>query len=73
MPIYYYDTVVGEIGIAEKDGKITHLHFANEPLPQVLNICETPILKEAARQLKVYLSGEIKDFFCPLHLKVRLL
>lgn len=67
MPIYNYDTVIGKIGIAEKDGRITNLYLANDDYsPSEIDICETPILQEAAQQLRGYLSGEIKEFFLPL-------
>ncbi len=64
--IYFYESDIGKIGIAENDGKITNLYFLNDQLPQELQICETPILKEAAQQLKRYLTGELTEFFLPL-------
>jgi methylated-DNA-[protein]-cysteine S-methyltransferase len=66
VPIYFYETDMGKIGIAEKDGKITNLYFTADKLPQEIQTCETPILKEAARQLKSYLAGELEEFSLPL-------
>lgn len=66
MAVYFYETDMGKVGIAEKNGKITNLYFPNDKLPQEMEICETPILKEAARQLKNYLKGELKEFFLPI-------
>ncbi|AOT72520.1 methylated-DNA--[protein]-cysteine S-methyltransferase [Geosporobacter ferrireducens] len=66
MPIYIYKTPIGRIGIAEKDGSVTNLYFENDELPQDIETCETPILKEAAGQLRSYLSGELQVFSIPL-------
>lgn len=66
MPIYFYETDMGKIGIAETEGKITHVYFENDRLPQDTPVCETPVLKEAARQLKSYLAGELTEFSLPL-------
>jgi len=66
VSIYFYESDMGKIGIAENDGKITNLYFLNDELPQELLICETPILKEAAQQLKSYLAGELTEFSLPL-------
>ena len=66
MSIYFYESDIGKIGIAEKDGRITNLYFTNDKLPQDIQIHETPILKEAAQQLKSYLAGKLKEFSLPL-------
>ncbi|SNT04150.1 methylated-DNA-[protein]-cysteine S-methyltransferase [Anaerovirgula multivorans] len=66
MNIYFYESDIGKIGIAEKDGRITNLYFENDKLPQDIQICETPILKEAAQQLKSYLVGKLKKFSVPI-------
>lgn len=66
MVIYFYEYEIGKIGIAENDGKITNLYFANDLPPKEIQICETPILKDAANQLESYLLGELKEFSLPL-------
>lgn len=66
MSIYFYEYDIGKIGIAENFGKITNLYFANEVVPQNVQISETPIIKEAHQQLRSYLAGELKDFSLPL-------
>jgi len=66
VPIYFYESDIGQIAIAEKDGSITNLYFANDKLPQDIQVYETPILEEAAQQLKSYLEGKLKDFSLPL-------
>lgn len=66
MPTYFYETGVGKIGIAEINGRITHVYFTNDRLPKDIQISETPILKEAAQQLRGYLLGKLKEFSLPL-------
>ena len=67
MKIFFYETVLGKIGIAEEDGKITNLCFENDKKPENAEICETQVIKEAARQLKCYFSGTLKEFSLPLN------
>jgi methylated-DNA-[protein]-cysteine S-methyltransferase len=66
VPIYFYKSDIGRIGIAEDDGQITNLYFENDELPKEIKICETPILMEAAHQLNRYISGNLKIFSLPL-------
>lgn len=66
MKLYFYQTEIGKIGIAENRGSITNLYFAADVTPQDVEICETEIIKEASRQLNSYLAGDIKEFTLPL-------
>ena len=66
MNIYFYNTVIGKIGIAETGGSITNLYFENDTLPQNATEEETPLLVEAAQQLNRYLMGTLKQFTLPL-------
>ena len=66
MPNFFFESDVGRIGITEKDGRITNVYIANDELPQDTQLCETPLLKEAAKQLKDYFAGELKEFSLPL-------
>ena len=66
MPIYFYESDIGKVGIIENSGRITHLYFTNAPLPKDIQIDETPILREAGQQLKSYLAGKLKEFSLPL-------
>jgi len=66
MNTFFYATSIGRIGITENNGEITNLYFENDKLPPGLHINETPVLKEAARQLGGYLAGELKEFSLPL-------
>lgn len=66
MPIAYRDTGIGVIGIAEENGKITHLFFENATVPAEMEHAETPLLTEAFKQLDEYLAGTRKRFDLPL-------
>ena len=66
MYTYFYDYLIGRIAITEKDGKITNVYITSKELLQDTQLCETPLLKEAARQLKSYFAGELKEFSLPL-------
>ncbi|HYE12628.1 MAG TPA: methylated-DNA--[protein]-cysteine S-methyltransferase [Patescibacteria group bacterium] len=66
MPNYFYESDIGTIGITERDGRITNVYITNDELPQDMQVYETPLLKEAVKQLKGYLAGELKEFSLPL-------
>ena len=63
--IYFYDTDMGNITIAEEDGFITHLLFGHEELPDS-RVNESPLLKEAHKQIVEFLKGQRKSFDLPL-------
>lgn len=65
--IYYYNTQIGKVGIAEEYGFITNLYFMNMKLPLNVKQYETDILKEAYTQLCEYMNGKLKDFDLPLN------
>ncbi len=67
MNIFYYDTDIGRIGIAEEDGSVTNVFFSSDVLiPGKHTITETEILKETSRQINEYLSRKRKTFSLPL-------
>ncbi len=66
MAYYFYQTDIGQIGICEQAGSITHLYFAGDQVPDSYGLCETPVLQEAARQLGSYLAGSLTEFTLPL-------
>ncbi len=66
MAFCYYQTDLGRLAIAETDGSITHVFFEGERPSMDAEEMETPILKEAARQLRQYLSGTVSEFSLPL-------
>lgn len=66
MPIYFYKTVLGKIGITEANGRITNLYFTTDQLPKGVDVYETPLLNEASMQLESYLLGKLHLFNLPL-------
>lgn len=65
--VFYYETKLGKIGIAEANGKITHLFFNGETFPEKdYTMDETPVLAEAGKQLMEYLAGKRRAFDLPL-------
>lgn len=64
--VFYYDTPIGKIGIAEREGMITDLFFRVTDVPEEIETEETPLLKEASRQLAEYFAGKRRVFNLPL-------
>lgn len=66
--VFYYETVLGPVGIAEANDKITHLFFNNESFfEKDFEKRESPVLAEAGKQLKEYFDGTRRDFDLPLN------
>jgi len=63
---FTYDTVLGSVTFVEEDGTLLAVttHRSYEGICQ-----ETPLIKEACRQLSEYLKGERKTFDLPLNPK----
>ena len=66
MTLYFQQTALGKLGIAEQDGNITEVYFANEVIPQDVELAETALISEAFLQLNAYLAGELTGFSLPL-------
>lgn len=66
MAIYFYHTKIGKIGIEEQDNVITNLYFEYDKVSSLSEICETQLIKEAAKQLEEYLEGTRQSFTIPL-------
>lgn len=65
--VFYYETALGTIGIAETNDQITHLYFEAEKFPaNDYEMKETPVLAEAGKQLKEYFEGRRSAFDLPL-------
>lgn len=62
MKLYFYQTEIGRIGIAEDFGSITNLYFEEDSVPTNMEICETEAIQEAFQQLHAYFAGELKVF-----------
>lgn len=67
--LFYYDTEIGRISIAEEGGAITNLFFGEAGLPAGVNIKETGIIRVAASQLDEYFKGKRKAFDLPVFTK----
>ena len=65
--VFYYETSIGKLGIAEEYGFITNLYFMNMKQPLSAKVYETDILKEAYVQLEEYFRGERTEFDLPLN------
>lgn len=65
--MYYYDTVLGTIGIGVNDGSIVALTKVNEMAACYnINGLETSTHQQAMEQLMEYLEGKRKEFQLPL-------
>ena len=63
---YSYETMLGSVTLVEEDGALLAIstHRSWEGIVQ-----ETPLIKEAYRQLNEYLQGNRKTFHLPLRMK----
>lgn len=67
--IFYYITDLGKIGIAEEENKIINVCFGSSKLIGNYIIKETPVIKEAYKQIQEYLGGCRKQFDLELNPK----
>lgn len=65
--VFFYDTIVGEIGIAANGSEITNVFFSTKVVPDCHSVEETGVIKEAIKQLDEYFAGERLSFDLPLH------
>ena len=65
----FVSTIIGEVGIVEEDGKITNIFFGGAVKPKQFELSSTPLLEQAAEQIKEYFSGKRKVFDLPINLK----
>ncbi|HPF44302.1 MAG TPA: methylated-DNA--[protein]-cysteine S-methyltransferase [Syntrophomonadaceae bacterium] len=64
--IYYYQTLIGRIGIADNGDTITDVVLHGEKAPVNCRINESQLIKSAAAQINEYLAGRRKIFDLPL-------
>ena len=64
--IFFYETEIGKIGIAESGKAVANLYFHGDEISGDATVNETELLKEAGRQLYSYLAGKQKEFSFPL-------
>ncbi len=70
MHYFRYPTKIGLIGIAEDSGALVRVWFETETARGQTEpgreLTETPLLKEAYRQLCLYFDGKLRHFTLPL-------
>lgn len=66
--LYFYDTILGVIGICDNGQAITEVFFGEKDKQGYL-IKETDLIKEGYRQIKGFLEGRIKEFDLPIYLE----
>lgn len=64
--MFYRETSIGKIGIEEKEGYIVSVHFETDAVPEGCDFGETPLIREAFKQLELYLAGRLTEFSLPL-------
>jgi len=65
--VFFYETEIGKIMIAENGTAITNLYFREKAdVKDDITVKETDLLKEANRQLQEYFEGNRKSFDLPL-------
>jgi methylated-DNA-[protein]-cysteine S-methyltransferase len=65
--VFYHETKIGKLGIAEEYGFITNVYFMNMKQPLYAKLYETEVIKEGFSQIEEYLKGERKEFDLPLN------
>jgi methylated-DNA-[protein]-cysteine S-methyltransferase len=66
--LWFCDTAIGKIGIAEENGELTDILYPGENPDFDYTYKETPLIKEAHKQLSEYFNGERKKFDLPLRI-----
>jgi len=66
MRMTFLQTPAGEMVVAERDGMISNVWFDRQAAQEYALLCETPLLRETARQLAAYFTGERLGFSLPL-------
>lgn len=66
---FIYDTAIGKVGIRDNGHSITDVYFIQDEENNDVELKETALIKEAARQLGEYFEGNRKDFDIPLEPK----
>ena len=67
--MFFYDTIIGSIGIGENGREITDIFFSKNTKVENTSIKETELISMAIAQLSEYFNGTRKKFDLPLALK----
>ncbi len=65
MYIYFYDTIIGKIGITEKNNAISSIIFTNEEISDLIKK-ETILIKTTFKEIEDYFNGKLKKFSVPI-------
>ena len=68
MDLLFYDSPIGRLGLMGEGDELISLALPYQPVPMIVER-ETPVLREAKRQLDAYFSGKLRQFDLPLHLE----
>jgi len=70
MKVYYYETILGKMRIAEENEVIVEivLDKLNYPLKDDYEVKETPLIKQVMKEINEYFNGERKQFDFPFRL-----
>ncbi|MDR1869202.1 MAG: methylated-DNA--[protein]-cysteine S-methyltransferase [Treponema sp.] len=63
---YFFNYNLCNLGVAEEDGAICRVFFNTGKKPDGFEKRETPLIKEAAKQLEEYFNKKLKSFDLPL-------
>lgn len=66
--IWYWDSPVGFLEIAEDGTGITEIQLSNRKNPANSSVQKTPLIERAISQLSEYFAGKRKEFDLPLSL-----
>lgn len=66
MIIRFENTIIGRVGIAADSDRLIALLLPGAPPPTAAHPGDSPLLREAFRQLDGYLLSELHDFSLPL-------
>ena len=64
--MWHFDSPIGKLTVAEKDGAISHLVFGSDKRLNGFEQKETTLIKKAEKQIKEYFDGKRKDFDLPI-------
>lgn len=68
MDLLFYDSPVGRLGLMGEGDELISLALPYSPVPMIAER-ETPVLREAKRQLEAYFAGKLREFDIPLRLE----
>lgn len=68
MDLLFYDSPVGRLALMGEGDELIALSLPNQPVPLIMER-ETPVLREARKQLQAYFNGTLREFDVPVRLE----